>query len=58
METKEVKDYLAAEIDNALNELKDDKTNIELHSRFRTLLEILEWIKNKEREERNEKISY
>jgi hypothetical protein len=52
---EELKNYLETEIDKALSELKDDKNNVELHSRFRTFLEILAWIEGKEREERNEK---
>ena len=52
---EQLKNYLETERDKALSELKDDKYNIELHSRFRTFLEIIEWIDIKEREERNEK---
>lgn len=52
---EELKNYLETEIEKALSELKDDKNNIELHSRFRTFLEILAWIEGKEREEHNEK---
>ena len=55
MDIKEVKEYLESERDKALSELKDDQNNVELYSRFRTLLEILEWIDIKEREERNKK---
>ena len=46
---EELKNYLETEIEKALSELKDDKNNIELHSRFRTFLEILAWIEGKER---------
>ena len=52
---EELKNYLETEIDKALSELKDDKNNVELHSRFRTFLEILAWIEGKESEERNDK---
>ncbi len=58
MDIKEVKEYLETEIDKALSELKDDQNNVELHSRFRTFLEILAWIEEKEREEHKEKIFY
>ena len=51
LEIEEVKEYLEAEIDKALSELKEDKNNVELYSRFRTLLEILEWIDINERED-------
>ena len=51
---EELKNHLETEIEKALSELKDDQNNIELHSRFRTFLEILVWIEGKEKEERNE----
>ncbi len=55
MDIKEVKEYLETEIDKALSELKDDQNNVELHSRFLAFYEILDWIEEKEREERNKK---
>ena len=34
LDIKEVKEYLESERDKALNELKDDKNNVESHSHF------------------------